>query len=150
MRRGAENLSNGANRNRPAGVSSVGGVGKEISPSRRKRYSAVSGLEVRMMNEYIEQITWHEVTTRKLTDEERAEYAERGFADYEVPEYIFDCTMPEDGQEILVVTRWGVGTDCCSVDGDGVNNLLELENRGDWDGVIAWAEMPKYKQEAER
>ena len=102
------------------------------------------------MNEYIEQITWHEVTTRKLADEERAEYAERGFADYEVPEYIFDCTMPEDGQEILVVTRWGVGTDCCSVDGDGVNNLLELENRGDWDGVIAWAEMPKYKQEAER
>ena len=60
------------------------------------------------------------------------------------------CAMPEDGQEILVVTRWGIGTDCCSVDGDGVNNLLELENRGDWDGVIAWAEMPKYKQEAER
>lgn len=57
-----------------------------------------------MMAEYIEQITWHEVTTRKLTDEERAEYAERGFADYEVPEYIFDCAMPEDGQEILAVT----------------------------------------------
>lgn len=103
-----------------------------------------------MMAEYIEQITWHEITTRKLTDEERAEYAECGFADYEVPEYIFDCAMPDDGQEILVVTRWGVDTDCCSIDGDGVNNLLGLENRGDWDGVIAWAEMPKYKQEAER
>lgn len=25
------------------------------------------------------------------------------------------------------------------------NNLFELETRGDWDGVKAWADMPKYK-----
>lgn len=33
------------------------------------------------MAEYIEQITWHEVTCRALTAEEKAEYAERGYAE---------------------------------------------------------------------
>ena len=63
------------------------------------------------MAEYIEQITWHEVTCRALTDEEKAEYAKRGYADYEVPEYIFDCEMPDDGDEILIATRCGVDKD---------------------------------------
>ena len=44
------------------------------------------------MTEYVEQITWHEVTYR-------------------------------------------------------VNDLIGLESNGDWDGVVEWAEMPKYKQE---
>ena len=92
-----------------------------------------------------EKIVWHEVTTRKLTDEERAEYAERGYADYEIPEYIFDCELPEDGQEILIATRWGVDKDVCCVDCDEVNNLYGLEDHDDWDGVFAWAAMPKYK-----
>lgn len=30
------------------------------------------------MADYVEQIVWHEVTVRKLTNEERAEYAEWG------------------------------------------------------------------------
>ena len=92
---------------------------------------------------------WHEVKTRKLTDEEKAEYTERGYADYEVPQCMFDCEMPSDGQEILVVTAWGVSTDICSVDCDEYNNLIGLENRGDWEDVLAWAEMPKYRQEVE-
>lgn len=101
------------------------------------------------MADYVEQIVWHEVKTRKLTDEEKAEYAERGYADYEVPQYMFDCEMPSDGQEILVATEWGVAPDVCSVDCDECNNLIGLENRGDWEAVLAWAEMPKYKQEVE-
>ncbi|WP_418809701.1 hypothetical protein [Ruthenibacterium lactatiformans] len=96
------------------------------------------------MAEYIGQITWHEVTCRALTAEEKAEYAERGYADYEVPEYIFDCEMPDDGDEILIATRWGVDKDICSVDCDECNNLIGLEDHGDWDGVLAWAAMPKY------
>ena len=96
------------------------------------------------MAEYIGQITWHEVTCRALTGEEKAEYAERGYADYEVPEYIFDCEMPGDGEEILIATRWGVDKDICSVDCDECNNLIGLEDHGDWDGVLAWAAMPKY------
>ena len=34
---------------------------------------------------YEEKIIWHEITTRPLTEEEKAEYAERGYADYEIP-----------------------------------------------------------------
>lgn len=92
-----------------------------------------------------EKIIWHEITTRPLTEEEKAEYAERGYADYEIPEYIFSCEMPDDGQEILVATSCGVSQDLCMIDCDECNNLFELETRGDWDGVKAWADMPKYK-----
>lgn len=92
-----------------------------------------------------EKIIWHEITTRPLTEEEKAEYAESGYADYEIPEYFFSCEMPKDGQEILVATSWGVSQDLCMIDCDECNNLFELETRGDWDGVKAWADMPKYK-----
>ena len=92
-----------------------------------------------------EKIVWHEVATRPLTEEEKAEYAERGCADYAIPEYIFFCEMPKDGQEILVATSWGVSQDLCMIDCDECDNLFELETRGDWDGVKAWAAMPKYK-----
>ena len=92
-----------------------------------------------------EKIVWHEITTRPLTEEEKAEYAESGYDDYEIPEYIFSCEMPKDGQEILVATSWGVSQDLCMIDCDERNNLFSLETRGDWDGVKAWADMPKYK-----
>lgn len=48
--------------------------------------------------------------------------------------------MPEDGQEILVKTKYGVDTDVCCIDGG-----TYLEDRGDWEDVLAWAEMPKGK-----
>lgn len=92
-----------------------------------------------------EKIIWHEIATRPLTEEEKSEYAERGYADYEIPEYMFSCEMPKDGQEILVTTSWGVSQDLCMIDCDECNCLFELETRGDWDGVKAWADMPKYK-----
>lgn len=83
-------------------------------------------------------VVWHKVTTRPLTEEEKAYYAEMDFE----PEEIFDCQMPEDGQEILIATKWGTDKDICSDDADyGIG----LEVRGDWDGVYAWAEMPQYK-----
>nr|DAZ80257.1 MAG TPA: hypothetical protein [Caudoviricetes sp.] len=95
---------------------------------------------------YEEKIVWHEITERALTEEEKSEYAERGYADYEIPEYMFSGEMPKDRQEILVVTSWGVSQDVCVFDYDAFNNnLYELETRGDWDGVKAWADMPKYK-----
>lgn len=98
------------------------------------------------MNEFKETIIWHKITTRALTDEEKAEYVERDYVYYEIPEYMFSCEMPEDGQEILIATNWGVSQDVCMIDNDGYNNLLELETHGDWDEVKAWATMPKYKK----
>lgn len=92
---------------------------------------------------YKEIVIWNEVTTRALTDKEMAEYRERGYEGYEIPTYMFDCRMPEDGDEILIVTDYGVSVDTCCVDNDECNNLISLETNGDWDGVRAWAEMPK-------
>lgn len=94
---------------------------------------------------YEEKIIWHEITTLPLTEEEKSEYAERGYADYEIPEYMISGEMPVDGQEILVATSWGISQDMCMIDWDGNLNIFELETRGDWDGVKAWAAMPKYK-----
>lgn len=99
------------------------------------------------MNEFEETIIWHEITTRALTDEEKAEYAECGYADYEIPEHMLSCEMPEDGQEILIATNWGVSQDVCMVDCDSCNNLISLETNRDWDEVKAWAAMPKYKED---
>lgn len=101
-------------------------------------------VEDRKMN-YEEKIIWHEVVMRPMTQEEQEEYAE-SCEDYTMEElgdiYIFDCEMPDDGEEILVATKWGVSADVC-----GISNGNYLENLGDWDDVIAWAEMPKYKKE---
>lgn len=86
---------------------------------------------------YEETIKWHEVVKRPLTGEEKEEYAENY---YYIPKYMLDCPLPDDGQEILIATKWRVDTDICCYD-DG----YYLESNGDWDDVIAWAEMPKYK-----
>lgn len=84
---------------------------------------------------YKETITWHEVKTRPLTDEEKEKYAE-----FE-PEYMLDCPLPDDGEKILVATKHGVDVDVC-----GIDEGYYLENRGDWEDVLAWAPMPRYKK----
>lgn len=86
---------------------------------------------------YEEKIIWHEISIRPLTEEEIEEYEEKRV--HEIC-YMIDGVLPDDGQEILVVTKYGVGTDVC-----GIDEGYYLENRGDWDDVMAWAEMPKYK-----
>lgn len=92
---------------------------------------------------YEEIIKWHEVVKRPLTDEEIKEYTETcGY----IPEYMLECPLPDDGQEILIATKWGVATDICCYDaGYYYDDGYYLENRGDWDDVIAWAKIPKYK-----
>ena len=95
------------------------------------------------MTRFLEQrdncVKWHKVTTRQLTDEERKYYEEQDLC----PEFIFTCEMPEDGQEILVATPWGVHTDACDYDSDyGIG----LDICGDWESVLAWAEVPKYEE----
>lgn len=84
-------------------------------------------------------IEWHKVSTRPLTQEEKDYYEDIGIE----AEEIFNCEMPDDGQEILVATSWGVDKDICCSDPDyGIG----LEGRGEWDGVLAWAEIPKYEE----
>ena len=80
---------------------------------------------------YIEMIKWNEVKKRKPTKEEQAEFYERDIG--EVP-YILIGDMPENGEEILIATPYGVSTDICGLDDD---YGFYLEDRGDWDDVIA-------------
>lgn len=54
--------------------------------------------------------------------------------------------MSELQKELCKYIR-GIGSkdNICMIDCDECNNLFDLETRGDWDGVKAWADMPKYK-----
>lgn len=89
-------------------------------------------------------VVWHKITTRPLNDDEKEWYAEQGYEPYEMPEFIYDCEMPEDGQEILIATPWGTDKDTCSNDAEyGIG----LECHDDFDNVYAWAELPKYEEE---
>lgn len=87
---------------------------------------------------YEEIITWYKVKTRPLTEEEKRECIEQFGYEFR---YMFDCEMPDDGDEILIATESGVDTDVC-----GIDEGYYLEGYNEWKNVIAWAEMPKYKE----
>lgn len=86
-------------------------------------------------------IEWNLVKFREPTEEEIKDWEER--EPYIPLCYMCDCKMPDDGEEILIQTKYGVGTDVCILDyGYG------LEGGLDWDYIIAWARMPKGIEEA--
>lgn len=87
---------------------------------------------------------WIPVTYRPMDKEER-EMAESEIGKLTDEEaLIFDCPMPEDGEEILISTEHMVSADICSRDGLWIG----LESYGDWFGVLAWMPMPDpYKKE---
>ena len=101
--------------------------------------------------EWIEKIVWHEVVTRPPTEEEIEEFAEWGLAEDEYPPYIFDCELPDDGCDILVLTTNGfVYQDTCMIDDQcGGYNSFYLDNHGDWDDVVGWAYLPTGKKDEE-
>lgn len=84
---------------------------------------------------YKETITWYEVKARPLTDEEKDEHPTWGM--------IVEGAMPDEDEEILVVTKSGVFTDTCLYDYD---EGFYLDSGKDWDEILAWASMPRYKK----
>lgn len=93
---------------------------------------------------------WIPIKYRPLTTEERIDFTEHygsGYCD-EIDGKIFDCPMPEDGQEILVSGSWGVSTDVADNDIDYSEFIIYgLEGNGDWDGIDAWMPLPEpYKR----
>ena len=85
---------------------------------------------------------WIPIKFRPMTEEEKAYYKE--YTSIEC-EKVFDCKMPDDGQEIIVSTKSGiVTTDICDIDdmyGYG------LEDYGDWEDILAWMPFPEpYKE----
>lgn len=64
-----------------------------------------------------------------------------GHFDHETDgEFVFDCELPEDGQEVLVTLIGGaICRDICSIDASGYH----LHSGWDWDeDVLKWAPMP--------
>jgi len=84
---------------------------------------------------YKETITWYEIKTRPLTEEEKDQYPTGGM--------MIKGTIPDEDEEILIATKNGVFTDTCLYDYDGG---FYLDSGKDWDEILAWASIPRYKK----
>lgn len=92
---------------------------------------------------------WIPVKTRPCTDEEYEDLFEPW--GYDIPREevkMFDCPMPDDGQEILISSKRGfVGVDICYREED---NVISLESNEDFENIAAWMPYPEpYKREAD-
>lgn len=79
---------------------------------------------------------WIPVIYHKITEEERTE---EGYSnDWD---FILDCEMPLDGEEILVTTRYStVEKDVCCEEG----GEYSLDSGYDWiDDIVAWMQLPE-------
>lgn len=83
---------------------------------------------------------WIVFTQREMTEEEKEVYGED-------LEYILDCKLPDDGEEIIVCYKNGyVDTDTFIRDTDG----CYLDSGNDFiDDVIAWMPLPAPYQKGE-
>jgi hypothetical protein len=121
-----------------------------LDPKAAKNFDLISDQPTRKKYFEKEKSGWIPVKYRKMTDEEVKEYEEQ--IGEQIPEderVCFDCSMPDDDQEILVCTNLErIYLDRCEIDPDYVYGL---EENGDWDGVVAWMPLPKpYVKEGEQ
>lgn len=88
---------------------------------------------------------WIPVKTRKLTDAEEQDMLENSAYYFN---YMFDCLLPEDGEEVLITTSKGEVTTTTFYD-EGLDGCYFEFYEDDGD-VIAWMSKPKsYKAESE-
>ena len=79
---------------------------------------------------------WIPIKTRPMTEEEKEYYSEYLF---EGNGLIYECPLPDDGQEVLITSKYGnvdkttFYTDCGNY----------FENYEDYDEVIAWQPLPE-------
>ena len=80
--------------------------------------------------------SWIAIKTRPMTEEEKEYYSEYLF---EGNGLIYECPLPDDGQEVLITSKYGsvdkttFYTDCGNY----------FENYEDYDEVIAWRPLPE-------
>ena len=83
---------------------------------------------------------WIPVKTRPMTEEEKEYYSEYLF---EGNGLVYECPLPDDGQEVLITSKYGsvekttFYTDCGNY----------FENYEDYDEVIAWQPLPEPHKE---
>lgn len=89
---------------------------------------------------------WIMIESRPMDDKERRYYDEHyGYNLTDDEAVIYCCQLPEDGQEVLVCSKYGhVWLDTFEDDPDyGVG----FETNGDMDGLVAWIPKPKPPKE---
>lgn len=85
---------------------------------------------------------WIPVKTRPMTEEEKeyySEYLSEGNG------MIYDCPLPDDGQEVLITSKYG-NVDKTTFYTDCGNYFEQYE---DYDEVIAWQPLPEPYKERE-
>lgn len=81
---------------------------------------------------------WIPVKYHQISEKERAEESISNDI-----QYMLDCKMPDDGQEILVTNGETTWQDTCFIDSDG----YYLDGGYDWIDIMAWMPLPKpYKE----
>lgn len=102
--------------------------------------------ELRAIHDGIPQRTerWIPITSRPMTEEEKEHY--KTHPEYQDDYRIFNCKLPDDGQEVLISVYGGVEVDSFVQD---ANDGCYFEGRDIYD-VDAWMPLPlPYKQEVE-
>lgn len=114
------------------------------------KYGKYDGLYVADVLEMLEQLKddleqdekekgWIPVKYHQISEKERAEESISNDI-----QYILDCKMPDDGQEILVTNGETTWQDTCFVDSNG----YYLDGGYDWIEITAWQPFPKpYKED---
>lgn len=108
--------------------------GSEYWRSRVNEYLLAVENEITNLSSVTPATAWHKVKTRPLTDEEKEVYGE----EYN---FIYDCEMPDDGQEVLVKTQWGIDKTTYYTDYG-----CYFESYEDEGAVIAWTELPEWEE----
>lgn len=91
-------------------------------------------------------VGWIKVTSRPMDDEERNEWSEKlGYTLNKEEAVIYTSQLPDDGQEVLVCSRYGrIWMDKFENDPD---YGCCLEENGDMDGIVAWMPKPEPPKE---
>lgn len=86
---------------------------------------------------------WIPIKTRPLTNKEKEEYADLGYSEDSI-DSMYDCPLPDDGEEVLITTRYDEVTTDTFYRDEG----CYFETYCDKDDVKAWMPLPKpYKAE---
>lgn len=88
---------------------------------------------------------WIPIKTRSLTNKEKEEYADLGYSEDSI-DSMYDCHLPNDGEEVLITTRYDEVTTDTFYRDEG----CYFETYCDKDDVKAWMPKPTpYKGERE-
>lgn len=113
------------------------------------KYGKCDGLYVADVLEMLEQLRsgleqdekengWIPIKYHQISEKERAEE----FLSKDI-QYMLDCKMPDDGQEILVTNGETTWQDTSFIDCDG----YYLDSNYDWIDITAWRPLPEpYKE----